>query len=100
MYIQWPAFIPTFDGSFPVQDFIQEIEDAAKLGSWTDNLTLKVAKSKIQGPIADMVRNRNDLNHADRFTDFSKILISALHTDRPVSIRLQELMTCATKAPY
>ena len=89
------AFIPTFDGSFPVQDFIQEIEDAAKLGSWTDNLTLKVAKSKIQGPIADMVRNRNDLNHADSFKDFSKILISALHTDRPVSIRLQELMTCA-----
>ena len=89
------AFIPTFDGSFPVQDFIQEIEDAAKLGSWTDNLTLKVAKSKIQGPIADMVRNRNDLNHADSFKDFSKIFISALHTDRPVSIRLQELMTCA-----
>ena len=89
------AFIPIFDGSFPVQDFIKEIEDAAKLGSWTDNLTIKVAKSKIQGPIADMVRNRHDLNHARTFQDFSQKLISALHTDRPVAIRLQELMTCA-----
>ena len=88
------AFIPNFDGSFPVQDFIQEVKDAAKLGSWNDTITLKVAKSKIQGPIADIVRNRHDLNHAATFKDFSENLISALNTEKPVSIRLQDLMTC------
>ena len=88
------TFIPTFDGSFPVQDFIQEVREAAKLGTWTDNITLKVAKSKLHGPVADMVRNREDLNHAPTFEDFSTKLISALHTEKPVSVRLQDLMTC------
>ena len=64
------TFIPTFDGSFPVQDFIQEVSEAAKLGTWTDNITLKVAKSKLHGPVADMVRNREDLNHAPTFEVF------------------------------
>ena len=75
------AFIPTFDGSYPVQDFLEEINDAAKIGNWADNITLKVAKSKIQGPVADMVRNRHDLNHAATFEDFQSLLISALNTD-------------------
>ena len=88
------AFIPTFDGSYPVQDFFEEITDAAKIGNWADNITLKVAKSKILGPVADMVRNRHDLNHAATFEDFQYLLISALHTDKPVSVRLQDLMTC------
>ena len=41
-----------------------------------------------------MVRNRHDLNHAATFEDFQSLLISALHTDKPVSVRLQDLMTC------
>ena len=28
-----PAFVPSFDGSFPVQDFIKEIQEATSLGS-------------------------------------------------------------------
>ena len=88
------AFVPNFDGSFPVQDFFEELKEAAKLGSWTDNITLRVAKSKLQGAVADMVRNRHDLSHATTFADFSTKLISALHTEKPVSVRLQDLMTC------
>ena len=88
------TFIPNFDGTFPVQDFIQEVKDAAKLGSWPDNICIKVAKSKLSGTIADLVRNRHDINHATTFQEFSDKLTSALHTERPVSVRLQELMTC------
>ena len=66
----------------------------AHLGSWPDKITLKVAKSKLNGSVAEIVRNRHDLNHAETFTDFSSRVVSALHTDRPVSIRLQHLMTC------
>ena len=41
-----------------------------------------------------MLRNRQDLNHAETFDDFSVRLISALHTERPVSVRLHDLMAC------
>ena len=88
------SFITAYDGSYPVQDFIQELQEAAHLGSWPDIITLKVAKLKLQGAVADIVRNRHDLNHANTFPDFSARLVSALHTDRPVSVRLQDLMTC------
>ena len=57
-------------------------------------MTLKVAKSKLQGHIAEIVRTRNDLNHAQDFDTFAERLTSAIHTDRPVSSRLQDLMTC------
>lgn len=87
-------FVPTFDGSYPVQDFIKEVEEAAKLGSWSDLITLKLAKSKLQGRVADLARNRHELNSATTFKTFCQHLISALHTDRPVSSRLQELMCC------
>ena len=88
------AFIPTYDGSFPIQDFIREVQEAARLGAWDDTITLKVAKSKIQGTIGNMVRNRHDLNFAETFKDFAEKLIQALHTEKPVSVRLQDLMTC------
>ena len=88
------TFVPIYDGSYPIQDFLEEIREAAHLGSWPDKITLKVAKSKLNGSVAEMVRNRHDLNHAETFTDFSSRLVSALHTDRPVSVRLQDLMTC------
>ena len=61
------AFIPNFDGSFPIQDFIQEVEEAAKLGSWPDTITVKVPKSKLIGSVADLVRNMNEINHAQTF---------------------------------
>ena len=95
--IHFATFIPNFDGSFPVQDFIQEVEEAAKLGSWPDIICIKVAKSKLSGSIADFVRNRHDISHAKTFKQFSENLISALHTERPLSVRLQELMTCVQK---
>ena len=91
---QISSFIPVFDGSFPIQDFLQEVRDAKQLGAWTDTVTLKVAKSKLQGRVSDIVRNRNDLNHAPTFEDFASRLTAALHTDRPVASRLQDLMTC------
>ena len=91
---QVSSFIPVFDGSFPIQDFLQEVRDAQKLGAWPDSVTLKVAKSKLQGHIAEIVRTRNDLNHAQDFDTFAERLTSAIHTDRPVSSRLQDLMTC------
>ena len=43
---QISSFVPVYDGSFPIQDFIQEVRDAQVLGSWPDSVTLKVAKSK------------------------------------------------------
>ena len=88
------TFIPNFDGTFPVQDFIQEVEDAAEIGTWADNIKIKVAKSKLSGAIADLVRNRHEINHAKTFKEFSDKLTSALHEERPVSVRLQDLMTC------
>ena len=52
---QIASFIPVFDESFPVQDFLQEIRDARDLGSWPDVVTLKVAKSKLQDRVAEIV---------------------------------------------
>ena len=95
--IHFATFIPNFDGSFPVQDFIQEVEDAAKLGSWPDIISIKVAKSKLSGSIAVLARNRHEISHAKTFKEFADNLISALHTERPISVRLEELMTCVQK---
>ena len=92
---QISSFVPVYDGSFPIQDFIQEVRDAQVLGSWPDSVTLKVAKSKLQGRILEIVRTRHDLNHAPSFDDFADRLTAALHTDRPVASRLQDLMTCS-----
>ena len=74
--------------------FFEEIREAKVMGAWPDIIALKVAKSKLQGDIANLVRNRYELSHAPSFDEFAKSLTSALHTERPVSARLQELMTC------
>ena len=91
---QIATFVPTFDGSFPVQDFLQEVRDARDIGAWPDSVTLRVTKSKLTGSVAEIVRNRHDLNCSTSFDDFAEKLVSALNSDRPVSSRLQDLMTC------
>ena len=58
------SFIPVFDGSFPVQDFLNEVSEVQAEGHWSDAIAIKVAKSKLKGYVADLVRNRMDLNHA------------------------------------
>ena len=91
---QIAIFVPTFDGSFPVQDFLQEIRDARDMGAWPDSVTLRVTKSKLTGYVAEIVRNRHDLNYSTSFDDFADTLVSALNSDLPVSSRQQDLMTC------
>lgn len=91
---QISTFIPVYDGSYPIQDFLQEVSEAKTLGTWPDVVALKVAKSKLQGSVAELVRNRHDLNSAPSFDEFCTRLTSAINSDRPVSSRLQDLMTC------
>ena len=64
------------------------------MGAWPHIVALKAAKSKLQGDVADIVRKRYELSHAPSFDEFINSLTSALHTERPVSARLQKLMTC------
>ena len=40
------------------------------------------------------LKKSSDLNHAEAFDDFLVRLISALHTERPVSVRLHDMMAC------
>ena len=92
---QIAPFISLYDGSFPIQDLFDEIREAKILGYWPDVVILKVANSKLQGDVGDMVRNRFELSHAPSFDEFANLLTAALHTDRLVSAGLQELMTCS-----
>ena len=64
------------------------------MGAWAHIVALKTAKSKLQGDVADIVRNRYELSHDPSFDEFTNSLTSALPTERPVSARLQKLMTC------
>ena len=66
---QIATFVPTFDGSFPVQDFLQEVRDARDMGAWPDSVTLRVTKSKLTGSVAEIVRNCYDLNCSTSFDD-------------------------------
>lgn len=88
------SFIPKFDGSFPVQDFLREVEDCQELGSWSDLFTLKVAQSKLTGPISELLRTRFELHQARTFSEFSTHLLSALTVEKPLSTRLHHLLEC------
>jgi len=89
------SLIPNFDGSTPVQDFLDEITEMKNFANWSDLLTVKIAKSKFVGPMADILRNRYDISNAKTFQAFSALLISTLYTSHPVTSRLQALMDCS-----
>lgn len=88
-------FIPVFDGKHPIQDFLQELDETAKMAGWTDDITIKVAKTKFKGHPETVLRQNVDLRSCTTMKDFKKKATEAFTTEsRPMSIRLQDVMTC------
>lgn len=88
-------FIPAYDGTFPIHDFLTELEDTAHMAQWPDNITLKIAKSKFQGKPEKVLRENLELRSCTNLPDFKRLAIQAFTTDsRPMSLRLQDVMTC------
>ena len=63
------SFIPIFGGSFPIEDFIQEVRNAQKLGACTDTVTLKVVSRNCKAVFLTLSKTKGSklLTHIPTF---------------------------------
>lgn len=72
------SLIKEFSGTssdFTVTDFIEQIEDFKKISTWTDEQAYRVARRRLTGVAAELVRTDDSVNTTCTWTALKKFLI-------------------------
>lgn len=56
--------------SFTIKDFCRSVDFYSSIGYWTDELAARVAKAKLTGKAAKLLKIDGDLNSATKWSEF------------------------------
>lgn len=85
--------VPNFGGEGSVREFLNQLEQVAMMGSWSDANTVCLCKLKMTGIARDFVWHDEKAKGATSFDDLKAILVKRFDTE-PQTVRIQRFM-CA-----
>lgn len=82
------------DPNYRVIHFLQDFQDVARIGSWSDLTKLVIIKSKLRERAAEFLSESTELRACTTFEAFSRLLVEHFQAEEPIITRMNRFMSC------